>query len=109
MNRRFGLLLAACLPAATTADDADVEALLTERRCDGCHNRNEALIGPPYRAIAARHAGQGSHMVDVLAAKIVAGGAGNWGPVPMVPNEHVSAEEARAMARWILGLAQTSE
>jgi cytochrome c len=109
MNRHIGLLLAAVLPAAQAADEADVEALLLERRCDGCHNRSDALIGPPYLAIAARHAGQGSHMVEVLAVKIVEGGAGNWGPVPMVPNEHVTHEEARAMARWILGLAQASE
>jgi cytochrome c len=43
-------------------------------------------------------------MVDVLARKIVHGGGGSWGVVPMVPNQWVSLEEARAMADWILGL-----
>ena len=110
MIRRLSLLVVAISPVSPlAAQDADVESLLDDRRCDGCHARTETLIGPPYAAIAARHADQGSHMVEVLAAKIVAGGAGNWGPVPMVPNEHVTIEEARAMARWILGLAQASE
>ena len=42
--------------------------------------------------------------VEVLAQKIIIGGAGNWGVVPMVPNEHVSLEEARTISRWILDL-----
>ncbi len=36
--------------------------------------------------------------------KIIVGGTGNWGVVPMVPNEHVSIDEARAISRWILDL-----
>ena len=32
------------------------------------------------------------------------GGAGNWGDIPMIPNERVTLEEARALARWILSL-----
>ena len=44
-------------------------------------------------------------MLEVLARKIVHGGGGNWGLVPMVPNEHVTLEDARAMAAWILALA----
>lgn len=85
------------------------EALLVEKRCIACHETDRPLIGPPYRAIAARHAAQKEIMVEVLARKIIIGGAGNWGAVPMVPNEHVSEDEALAMARWILALAQSSE
>ena len=46
-------------------------------------------------------------MIDVLAQKIIDGGAGNWGVVPMVPNEHVSLDEARQIVAWILGLKRT--
>jgi cytochrome c len=48
----------------------------------------------------------GDGIVEVLAQKIISGGAGNWGVVPMVPNEQVTIEQARAMARWILELEQ---
>ena len=65
---------------------------------------DEQLIGPPYRAIAMRHSARAAVMVDVLAQKIILGGGGNWGVVPMVPNEHVTPEEARSMAQWILKL-----
>lgn len=92
-------------PAFAPAAESDGEALAAAMRCGGCHETDRALIGPPYRAIAARHAAADrEHIVEVLAQKIIAGGAGNWGVVPMVPNEHVSEDDARAIARWILGL-----
>ena len=81
---------------------ADVPALLAAKRCNACHDANVTLIGPPYVAIAARHRSNKEDIVEVLARKIVLGGGGTWGLVPMVPNEHVSLDEARAMARWIL-------
>jgi cytochrome c len=43
-------------------------------------------------------------MTDVLARKIVRGGGGNWGSVPMVPNRWVTIDDARTMAAWILSL-----
>jgi cytochrome c len=82
----------------------DMLPLLTEKRCNACHDVTAVRIGPPYTAIAVRHRPDKESMVEVLAHKIVLGGGGGWGPVPMVPNEHVSLEEARAMARWILEL-----
>lgn len=91
-------------PVLAGADDAGGEALARAKRCIACHDTDMTLIGPPYRAIAARHAANKDVMVDVLAQKIIVGGAGNWGVVPMVPNEHVSLDEARAISRWILSL-----
>ena len=95
------LLSATCLPLCA-ADAGDTETLLRQLRCHGCHETDRALIGPSYQAIAARHAERREVMVQILADKIIEGGAGNWGVVPMVPNEHVTPEEARAIARWIL-------
>lgn len=96
--------LAFLMPVLVAANEPDGEKLLTEKRCVACHDVSRTLLGPSYRAIAARHAAQKQTMIEVLAQKIIAGGAGNWGVVPMVPNEHVSLDEARAMSRWILDL-----
>ena len=79
-------------------------ALASAKRCSACHTLDETLLGPPYRAIAARQAGERELKIEVLAQKIVHGGGGNWGVVPMVPNEHVSLDEARTIAAWILSL-----
>ncbi|HTR00956.1 MAG TPA: c-type cytochrome [Candidatus Acidoferrum sp.] len=79
-----------------------VEKLMDEARCYACHQLKDTLIGPPWQAIAARHVANRKLMLDVLARKIVRGGGGDWGDVPMVPNEFTSIDEARAMASWIL-------
>lgn len=86
------------------AADLDGANLTQERRCYACHDITDYLLGPPYTAIAVRHAERKDILVEVLAEKIIVGGAGNWGVVPMVPNEHVSMDEARAIAKWILNL-----
>jgi len=102
-----GLLLACVVLGAgvtASAQAPDGEALAGTKRCYACHDTDNVLLGPSYRAIAARHARERNVMTEVLAQKIIHGGAGNWGVVPMVPNEHVSLSEARAISEWILGL-----
>ncbi|MES2606484.1 MAG: c-type cytochrome [Pseudomonadota bacterium] len=101
MKNALSVLLCALASTVFAADEAPAELAKT-LRCYSCHDVNEPLIGPPYKAIAARHAANKDVMVEVLAHKIVQGGGGTWGVVPMVPNEHVSEEQARTLARWIL-------
>jgi cytochrome c len=89
-------------PTAPAAG-ASGAALVENARCYMCHDASKASLGPPWAAIAARHGARRDVMVDVLARKIVHGGAGSWGFVPMVPNQWVTEDEARRMAEWILG------
>jgi len=100
------LLLAA--PAAGLCADVGVaqglSALAAHQHCDECHALKEARIGPPFLAVAARYSSDGDASVNRLALKIINGGAGNWGTIPMVPNERISVADARAIARWILAL-----
>ena len=101
----FFLSLVFLLPTSgLMAQENDGEVLVQINRCYACHHESNTLIGPPYLAIAARHGQRREVMVDVLVEKIRRGGGGNWGIVPMVPNEHVSEEDARTIARWILSL-----
>jgi cytochrome c len=81
---------------------AGVPALLERHRCVACHAQTDTLIGPPYVAIAARHAGDGAASVEVLARKIVHGGGGTWGQVPMPPSQSLPLAEARTIAGWVL-------
>ena len=103
-GRLLALTLALVMAPFVNAADPDGAALAEKNRCVACHDLTKTLLGPSYAAIAARHSTNKEIMVEVLALKIIVGGAGNWGVVPMVPNEHVSLEEARAMSRWILDL-----
>ena len=105
-----GVLLASIVAAlfavagSVPVHAADVPALLVKRRCNACHDVSKALIGPPFSAVAVRYRGAKDQQVETLARKIVSGGGGAWGVVPMVPNEHVPLDEARVMVKWILAL-----
>jgi cytochrome c len=102
-------LVIACglMPLLAWAADppAKLSELAFEKHCDECHSVDTPRIGPPFIAIAARHRAEGSAAIEPLAQKIIHGGAGNWGDVPMVPNERVTPDEARALVRWILSLS----
>jgi cytochrome c len=102
-------------PAATVAHALWLAALLThgwagatpqlaqEMRCMNCHALDRKLVGPSFRDVARRYAQQPQAQAR-LAEKIVKGGAGAWGPVPMAANPHVKPEDAQRLAAWVLGL-----
>lgn len=79
------------------------QVLATAKNCMACHAVEKKLVGPSYKDVANKYAGQGD-AVNKLASKIVKGGSGVWGPVPMPANNQVSEAEARKLASWILGL-----
>lgn len=101
--KKYTLLLAFAIAPHISAQEG--EALVQNAMCYACHQMESLSLGPPWQAIAARHASRSELMTEVLAGKIIRGGGGTWGNVPMVPNQRVSEEEAKAMAEWILGLA----
>jgi cytochrome c len=86
---------AACLPVL-----AD-QALATAKNCMACHAVDKKLVGPAYKEVAAKYAGQ-KDAADKLAVKIMKGGSGVWGPVPMPANAQVNEAEAKKLAAWVL-------
>ncbi|MES2185403.1 MAG: c-type cytochrome [Pseudomonadota bacterium] len=77
-------------------------ALAKARNCMSCHSVDRKVVGPAYKDVAAKYAGQDA--TDQLAKKIREGGKDVWGPVPMPANTQVSPAEAKKLAAWILGL-----
>ncbi|MGG7467197.1 c-type cytochrome [Chryseobacterium arthrosphaerae] len=67
--------------------------------CSGCHSVNERMIGPSYQEIAAKYSDKD---IELLASKIIEGGSGVWGGVPMAPHPQVSKEDAKKMVEYIL-------
>ncbi|KAF1049139.1 c-type cytochrome [Xylophilus sp.] len=100
MKRLPALVLAAGCILGSTPALADL-ALAKAKQCMACHAVDRKLVGPSYKDVAARYAGQPG-AADKLAAKILKGGAGVWGPVPMPANSQVSEAEARQLAAWVL-------
>jgi cytochrome c len=77
-------------------------ALVGKNNCISCHKVDAAVTGPSYRDVAEKYAGAGPETVTALAKKVIEGGAGVWGSVPMTPNSWVSQEDAEKMVRYIL-------
>ena len=83
------------VPAFANAD------LAQKKSCMACHAADKKLVGPSYKDVAAKYAGQ-KDAVTMLAEKIQKGGVGAWGQVPMPANPQVNAEEAKQLATWVL-------
>jgi len=91
-------LLLVSLVLVAQAAQAD-EALAKSKGCLGCHAVDKKILGPAYKDVAAKYAGQ--DVVDQLAQKVVKGGGGVWGQMPMPPNS-VTLEEAKKLVQWVL-------
>jgi cytochrome c len=86
--------------AVSTPALADM-ALATSKNCMACHAVEKKLVGPSYKDIATKYAGQ-ADAVDKLAGKVIKGGSGAWGPVPMPANAQINDADAKKLVAWIL-------
>lgn len=82
-------------------------ALMRESTCFACHLSEAASAGPPYQDVAAKYRNE-TGAPEQLAQKIISGGAGVWGELPMPPHPQHSIEETRQMVHWILSLTNES-
>ena len=95
----FPMIVAAAAIVSTPAF-ANME-LAQKKNCLACHAVDKKVVGPAYKDVAAKYAGDKTAEAK-LAEKIIKGGAGVWGPVPMPANPQVSADEAKTLAKWVL-------
>ena len=85
-------------PAAAAAPAAKpVSELLKQYACYACHQIDTKVVGPAFKDVAAKHAGQ----ADYLAGKIRAGSSGVWGPIPMPAQTAPTEPELKAIAAWL--------
>ena len=93
------LLVAAGNSAAVAADGAQ---LATNYKCMSCHGMDKKLVGPAFKDIAKKYAGDKTAL-EKLAAKVRDGSTGDWGPIPMPPNS-VPDADLKILVEWILSL-----
>lgn len=90
---------------------ADTVALmdLVQAQCLSCHQMDRKRVGPPFREIAQRYApGPVQETLAYLQRQIQQGSRGNWGAIPMPAQNRISADQAQAIAVWLLSLANTT-
>jgi len=69
--------------------------------CQTCHMVEEKNIGPAWRDVANKYA-DSANAVEYLSHKIINGGSGVWGQVPMAAHPTMSQEDAEALAKYVL-------
>ncbi|MDR3024940.1 c-type cytochrome [Chryseobacterium sp.] len=93
-------------PATTPLSGAEAEiaegkSLVEGTDCLSCHKIDSKLVGPAYQEVAAKYK---EADIDMLAQKIIDGGKGNWGEIPMTPHAGLSKDNAKLMVKYILSL-----
>lgn len=79
------------------------QELATKKNCMACHGIDKKIIGPAYKDVAAKYKGDKT-AADKLALKIIKGGSGVWGTMPMPANSGVTEAESKQLAAWVLSL-----
>jgi cytochrome c len=92
------LAIAGILSAGVVQAD---EALAKAKNCLACHQVDKKVVGPSYKDVAKKYTAKDEAM---LVEKVLKGGKGTWGPVPMPPNAAVTPDEAKKLVGWILSL-----
>lgn len=94
----FALLAAASFATPVLAD----QALAQSKNCMACHAVEKKVVGPAYKDVAKKYAGQ--DVAAKLATKVMKGGSGVWGAIPMPANPQVSQADADTLVKWVLSM-----
>jgi cytochrome c len=86
-------------PAAALSPEEEGKSLVEGTDCLSCHKVDAKLVGPSYQDVAAKYT---EADIDHLATKIIEGGKGAWGDIPMTPHAGLSPENAKLMVKYIL-------
>jgi cytochrome c len=97
------LLVALLLVVSISSPAFANQDLAKSKNCLACHGVENKVVGPAYKEVAAKYRGQKDAEAK-LVTKVMQGGSGVWGAMPMPPNPQVSKQEAESLVRWILSL-----
>jgi cytochrome c len=78
-------------------------ALMRASTCFACHTADSPSAGPAYKSVALKYK-EDSTAPERLAQKVLTGGAGVWGQIPMPPHPQHDIEQIRRMVAWVLSL-----
>lgn len=96
----FVALSLALMPSAISrASDADGMALMKKTDCLVCHQADAKAVGPSFKEISTKY---GEADIPTLVGKVVKGGSGVWGPIPMAPHPTLAENDIKTMIAYIL-------
>ena len=65
-----------------------------------CHGMQNKIVGPGFNEIAAKYKAK-PDLEAYLVKKIITGGSGVWGSIPMPPQTQLKDADAKAIALWL--------
>lgn len=89
--------------ASSSADNEKGLDLIVKSDCTTCHKIEEKLTGPAYRDVANKYTAD-EQTISMLANKVITGGKGVWGQIPMTPHPTLSIEDSKEMVKYVLSL-----
>ena len=96
-----GTVTAAVVDLSSNPDYQKGLELIGKSDCLTCHKVSDKNIGPAYKDVAAKYENTDEN-VKMLAGKIINGGQGVWGAIPMTPHTSLSEADAEQMVKYIL-------
>lgn len=91
-------------PQLSTSQLAAIGKLLVdESDCKTCHHATNRIVGPSHKEVAEKYPFTDEN-IKLLADRIIKGGSGVWGEIPMTPHTDISKEDAEKMAIYVLSL-----
>jgi cytochrome c len=78
--------------------------LMAGADCNTCHKVDVKLVGPALQDIAAKYANATDAVIDTLTNKVIKGGKGNWGDIPMAAHPTIPPADVKQMVKYILSL-----
>ena len=90
-------------PAGASADVAAGKALIAKSDCLACHKVDGKLVGPGFKQIAKKYPSNDENK-NTLAKKVVEGGSGVWGAIPMSPHPALSIDDAKKIVTYVLSV-----
>jgi len=97
----FLVLLSYLQTTHAASDDQNALLVAKKNACLGCHAVNKKIVGPSFESIAVKYKNDSSAQA-FLKNKILKGGAGSWGVVPMPANAKLSDADVSLLTSWIL-------
>lgn len=99
------IIAAAGLMAAGSALAVDMPELAKKNSCVACHAIDKKLVGPAWQAVADKYKGDAGAKAK-LVPKMIKGGSGSFGAMPMPANPKLSEADAGTLVDFVLGLAK---
>jgi cytochrome c len=98
--KKISITLVTMIALCGSAYASDPQALAQSKNCLACHAVENKIVGPSFKDIAAKYKNDKTAEARLI-KKVIAGGVGVWGQIPM-PANPVTEAESRILVQWVL-------